>query len=179
MSGRTFLLRCRRGLAAVEFALLLPMMVTLFFAILEMGNFLTVHRKIVQATQNAADLLTQEKTLGNANFDDVTEALRVILRPFPDATLAYRVTSVVYNATSGAATVGWEKSYGTLGTTPDGPTSTAAGLGLPGESSLVVNLSYVYTPLFTHIVPSTISIGETAIARPRRVRVIPCTASGC
>jgi Flp pilus assembly protein TadG len=178
MSGTAFVLRCRRGLAAVEFALLLPMMVALFCVVMEMGNFLTVQRKVVQATQNAADLLTQEKTLGNANFDDVTQALRVILRPFPDASLAYRVTSVVYNATSGAAAVGWQKSYGTLGSAPVGPTSTAAGLGLPGESSLVVNLSYVYTPLFPQIAPSSITIGETAIARPRRVRVIPCT-SGC
>jgi Flp pilus assembly protein TadG len=155
------------------------MMLALFGAVVEMGNFLTVHRKVVQATQNAADLLTQEKTLGNANFDDITEALRVILRPYPDATIAFRVTSVVYAATSGAASVGWQKSHGTLGSTPVGPTSTAAGLGLPGESSLVVDLSYVYTPLFPYIVPSSINIGETAIARPRRVRVIPCTASGC
>jgi Flp pilus assembly protein TadG len=173
------LLRCRRGLAALEFALLFPLMLTLFCVVVEIGNFLTVNRKVVQAAQNAADLLTQEKTLGNTNFDDLIAALKLILQPYPDASIAYQITSVVYDASTGAPAVGWQKNYGTLASGATAPTSTATGLGLAGESSLVVKLSYQYTPIFSNIVSTSLTIAESAVARPRRVRVIPCTATGC
>jgi hypothetical protein len=39
------------------------------------------------------------------------------------------------------------------------------------------SVSYVYTPRFTEIVPSPITIDETAVARLRRVGVLPCTES--
>lgn len=170
---------CRKGLAALEFALLFPVMLVLFCSVVEMGNFLTVGRKIAQAAQNCADLITQEKSIDNAKFDDVTQAIRLVMEPYPSTTLAFRVTSVVYNVPTGAASVAWQKNVGTIPAGGPAPTVSATGLGLAGESVVLVNLSYQYTPLFSNIVPSSFTVSEFAVARPRRVRVIPCTATGC
>jgi Flp pilus assembly protein TadG len=174
------LARNRRGLAAIEFALLFPMMLLLFCGIVEAINLYRVDRKVVQAAQSCADLVTQEKTIDSAKLGDIGRAVELVLEPYSATGLSFRVSSVVYDAVDGTPKLGWQQSIRgfSAGSAPD-PTSKAVGLGLAGESVIIVDLAYAYTPVFSKILPESFSIIELAAARPRRVRVIQCTAAGC
>jgi Flp pilus assembly protein TadG len=172
-------LRDRSGLAALEFALIFPMMLLLFCGVVELVNLYNLDRKVVMATQSCADLITQEKTISDSKLNDIGRAVELVLDPFPGTGLSFRVTSVNFDPINGAPSVGWQKTYGGFAGGGPAPTASAANLGLPGESVVIVNLSYTYRPVFQNILPSSFPITELAAARPRRVRVITCTAAGC
>jgi Flp pilus assembly protein TadG len=172
------LLRCRRGVAALEFAILLPMLLVLLFGVAEISNMYAADRRVILAAQSCADLVAQEKAVDSTKLDDIASAVQHVMNPLPALSLSFRVTSVTFDATTGAPSVGWDHTVGAFNPT-DHPTpvTSAAGLGLPGESVIVVDLSYRYTPLFTNILPDSFAINELAVARPRRVRTIAC--NGC
>lgn len=172
------LLRCRRGLAALEFALLLPVMLLLLCGVAEVTSLYGADRKIVQAAQSCADLVAQEKTIDGAKLDDIAEAVQLTLEPMPQANAAFRISSVVFDPVTGSPSVAWQRIVGAFSVTgKPTPTTSAAGLGAPGDSVIIVDLSYGYTPVFTSILPQGFTIDELAAARPRRVRQIAC--SGC
>jgi Flp pilus assembly protein TadG len=180
MTGLARLARCRRGLAALEFALLFPVMFLLFCGVVEISNLLAVDRKVVQAVQSGADLVTQEKTVDGAKLADIVEAVRLVFEPYPTDGLAFRISSVAFDAGDGDPRIAWQRTVGAFA--PAGsadPLASAEGLGLPGESVVIVDLAYRYRPIFAGIVPSDFAITELAAARPRRVRAIACNAAGC
>ena len=55
--GRFLCDRC--GLAAVEFALILPVMLTLYFGGVEVTNMLVANRRVTSVAYTAADLAAQ------------------------------------------------------------------------------------------------------------------------
>jgi Flp pilus assembly protein TadG len=172
------LLRCRRGLVALEFALILPFMLLLLCGVAEVTSLYSADSKIVQAAQSCADLVAQEKSIDGTKVDDIAEAVRLTLDPMPEQSLAFRISSVVFDASTGAPSVAWQRTIGAFNSAgaPSPPTS-AVGLGNPGDSVIIVDLSYGYTPVFRNILPQGFTIEELAAARPRRVRQIAC--SGC
>ena len=172
------ILACRRGTTALEFALLFPLFLILLCGIVEATNVHAADRKIIVAAQSCADLVTQEKGVDVAKLDDIGRAVQLVMEPLPQAGLGFRITSVTFDATTGAPSITWHRIVGACveGGRPT-PTVTAPGLGLPCESFIVVDLSYQYTPLFRNIVPQGWRMDELAVARPRRVRTIAC--SGC
>ena len=56
------LARDRRGLAAVEFALIVPLMLVLFFGTLEFSSGVAVDRKVTLVARTLSDLTTQRWT---------------------------------------------------------------------------------------------------------------------
>src|SRR3546814_14824736 len=61
MAAAWQILRDERGNAAVEFAFVLPILLTLFIGVVEGTNLLRLERKVVAAAQTAADLVTQRR----------------------------------------------------------------------------------------------------------------------
>jgi Flp pilus assembly protein TadG len=172
------LLRCRRGLVALEFALILPFMLLLLCGVAEVTSLYSADSRIVQAAQSCADLVAQEKSVDGTKLDDIAEAVRLTMEPMPEQSLAFRISSVIFDPNTGAPSVAWQRTVGAFsGTGKPSPTTSAAGLGDPGDSVVIVDLSYGYTPVFTNILPQGFTIDELAAARPRRVRQIAC--SGC
>ena len=52
----------RRGLAAVEFALVVPLMLVLFFGALEFSSGVAVDRKVTLVARTLSDLTTRRRT---------------------------------------------------------------------------------------------------------------------
>lgn len=160
------LLRDDRGSALMDFALLLPILLMLFIGVVEATNVLRLDRKVVAAAQTTADLVSQRRTVNDAQLGDILRAAELIFEPFPTAPHSVGVVGVRYNATTGAPEVDWTKSKNG-GSVPNALT-LATGLGPPGEGVVVVRVTYTYTPVFFDFVMSTATIEETAVLRPRR-----------
>ncbi len=168
-----------RGTAAVEFALIAPMMIALYMATIELTGVLLVERKIIAATETVADLVSQESVITPAEVDDVIVAAQRIFDPYSTANLSINIASVRYNTTSGAPEIEWQRIVGTTG--GSSVLTQAVGLGLPGEGVLIAYLTYTYTPLFGTLITDTIFLEEMSFLRPRRSPVVKCstTSSTC
>ena len=88
------LIKCASGIAATEFALLLPVMTLLFFGMVEGSDAMTVSRRISNAANSMADLVGREPQVSYAEVDDVMVGVKRLLEPTDTSTLTMRLVSV-------------------------------------------------------------------------------------
>jgi Flp pilus assembly protein TadG len=158
---------CQSGLSAVEFALILPAMVTVFFGIGEITSFVQASNRMTKVAASIADLVAQDSAIDDAEMADILLCADAIMQPFPAGTMSVRVTSVVADA-SGTTTVEWsdarnttERSTGSSITVPNGVVS-------PGMGVILTEVSYTYTSSFGMFLTQGIEATDSFYARPRR-----------
>lgn len=110
---RTVLGRFRRdraGIAATEFAFILPVMTLLFFGMLELSDLQTVSRRLANASNALVDLVAQEPTITHAEVDDAIIGITRLLEPTDTSQFIVRVISVTRGtATGDSPKVGWSR----------------------------------------------------------------------
>jgi Flp pilus assembly protein TadG len=161
-------LKDKKGVAAVEFAFILPLMVTLFFGVIETSNAIIADRKVTNLTSTVADLVAQTKTVNDAEIQDIFNAAAAILVPFDTAELTIVVSSIVIDG-DGNATVDWSSAG------PDGGTPRTAGssmtlptgLNIPNTSLIVSEVNYTHRSLLQYFIKSGISLSDIFYLRPR------------
>lgn len=142
-------LRETRGISAVEFALVAPIMVTLLLGGSELTQAITVKRKTIIATRTIADLVAQSTEINNTDLTNIFKATQAVLEPFPNNELKIVVSSVGIDA-SGNASIIWSEAYN--GATK--PTEVTLPTGLdayPNTSLIWAEAEYEYTPIFGFI----------------------------
>ena len=159
-----------RGMVAVEFALIIPVMITLYFGTVETTNAMTAARRVTIVAQTAADLTAQVATVSTADMNDIFAASTAILNPVPTNVVKITVTSVVASASNAnTTTVAWSKVYG--GATARGTNSAVtlpAGLTTVGSSVIMVEVTYAYTSPIAQFITGPITMKEVAYLKPRR-----------
>ena len=133
------------GTAAVEFAMLMPVMITLFFGVVESSLALICRSDVSLMASTAGDLISQVNTASTADISNVYSAAGTVLYPYynpaetdpkqPDAGKpTIRITSVIDDG-SGAVdkdhltgTVAWTCTQTGAGATP--PRSTCSGASM-------------------------------------------------
>jgi Flp pilus assembly protein TadG len=87
----------RSGTVAVEFALLAPIMLTLFMAAIVLTNGVMAYLKVNVAAQTVADIVArQQGTVTSANVLDFGNAAREVMEPLSTAPLLLSYASVVW-----------------------------------------------------------------------------------
>ncbi|MGH6833363.1 MAG: TadE/TadG family type IV pilus assembly protein [Methyloceanibacter sp.] len=164
------LMRDRRGVSAVEFALILPLLILLYVGAAEIGNALTIYRRTSAVASTAADLTAQTKTVSTADLQDITAASSSILTPYSTTPLTIVVSSVVADENNNGK-VAW--SYASKGSARGTNSSYAvpAGLTQPNSSVIVAEITYAFTPLLdleTFFSPGSFEMKRIFYARPRK-----------
>lgn len=180
-----------RGLAAVEFALILPVLVTLLFGVGELSMAVGARSSVSQVASTVGDLVAQASAPNAADIGNVYAAANTILFPyFPvlsSEAPAIRITSVIFDPASRSATVGrvaWTCSQAGSGTLV--PASRAKGstvtfdqpLLSDGGSVLVAEVAFAYTTPTIKAIRGSYVMRDSFHAKPRRVAQIPEPA-GC
>jgi Flp pilus assembly protein TadG len=152
--------RHTQGTAAVEFAYIAPLLALMLLATIEFGRAINVDRQFTMATNTAGDLVAREEWLGKssseakANLDGMMQSIKHIMQPYDASTLKLAIFSVRASTTNANDTkVEWSYSYNGK-TTPSKCQSYALPTGLIGKggSTIVVEASYLFKPLFTDLV---------------------------
>ncbi len=146
----------RRGVAAVEFALILPLLLIVMIGTAETTSALNYKRKISQVAFSVADLVSQSSSLSSGDMSDIMTAARAIMQPFPADGLNVVIASVSFDS-RGKATVDWSvnQSGGTpwsKGSAP--PVTFPAGTARAGTSVVIGRANSTYTPLFASMAQS-------------------------
>lgn len=162
-------LQCRKGTAATEFALLMPVLIFLFFGLVEASDAMTVNRKVAISGNTMADLTAQSTQLTRTDIDNLLTGVITILEPADTTNLQINIVSVVL--TSGSPVVHW--SHDNNGNEPYVVGAPFAGLEddtvLDANSSLiVVEVTYPYTSDLSHfVIKSPITFNRTSVRWPR------------
>src|SRR5919198_4366899 len=86
--------RDRRGISAVEFAMLLPLMVTLYLGVVEVSQGVAIDRKVTLTTRTMADLASRVSSINNADMSSLLNASAAVIAPY-DKTKVKVVLSAV------------------------------------------------------------------------------------
>jgi Flp pilus assembly protein TadG len=175
------------GLAAVEFALILPVMLIMFFGIFETSQALSARADVVNLTSAAADLVAQESTATAADISNVYAAASTMLAPYPSAGAkrpSIRITSIIDDggAQHTTGTVGWfctQSGSGTLSAAPSGQITLPQPMMTTGGSVIRVEVSYKYTSPTTQSITGPITMNSVFYTRPRRAMQITGPGTNC
>jgi Flp pilus assembly protein TadG len=167
------ILRDRAGVTAMEFALVLPILVILGVGTIEFGRMLLLSQKLQNGTFVLADLAARDKTLSADQLDDIFLALENVVQPFEFAGSGIAIVSSVSGTSSGATRVNWQRTgagdfeaTSTVGTT-GGPAALPAMLEVDeGETIIVAEVFYDFEPLYG-IAASANVLHKIAYVRPR------------
>jgi Flp pilus assembly protein TadG len=166
----------RRGVSAVEFALLLPMMMTLYLGSVEASQGIAANRKVTLATHALADLASQYTDVTNADMANVLAAGPAILAPYPTATLREVVSEISINA-QGVATVVWSDTLNGSALTAGEAVTVPSSLAVPNSYLVLSQVQYTYNPTYGYVLTGTITLHDQIFMRPRQSSSIARTAS--
>ena len=163
----------RKGAAAVEFALIFPILFVLNIGAAEALQVYQVQRNVAHMAAVMADITAQSRTVTDAEVQDILSASISIIHPFPKTTLQQRVSSLSANA-AGTVTQDWtaKKDY-----TGSAAASVPAGYLGANESVIVTDVVYDYKPTFGFFLPENIRFTRHAYARPRLTQKVEKVAS--
>lgn len=173
MTARTFSTRLsnfgrdKSGVSAIEFALILPAMVAMFFGIGEVSNYMQAHSRMTKVASTVADLVAQDTAITDDEMTNIFNCAQAIMQPFDPANGWIRVTSVVANA-QGQTTVAWSEGQG-ISDRAVGSAVTVPGGIVPANSSVIyTEVSYNYASTFGMFLTDGVTAEDQFYARPRR-----------
>jgi Flp pilus assembly protein TadG len=175
--------RDRSGVAAVEFALILPGLLTLIIGSYEAANLILADLKLEAAAETAADLVAQTRintVLQSSDFTNITNATTQVMSPFPTSGTLLKIAYASVTYSTGSPVIDWHVEVN--GATAINPASlpnsaNAANLGTETvgstDSVIVAQLTYAYTSPVSYVLHSSYTLSESALNRPRYVTCIP------
>jgi Flp pilus assembly protein TadG len=175
--------RDQRGMSAVEFAMLVPILILMYVGTVEIGNLLTVTRRVETVASTAADLTAQKREVSNDDLRDIVDASTSILAPYDTTPLKVVVSSVVADQNN-QGKVAWSCSSSGSGRAAGASYALPTGTTAANSSVIVAEVTYAFTPLFDlkswpGFSPGAFNLQRTIYTRPRRSLTVSKTGTGC
>jgi Flp pilus assembly protein TadG len=156
-----------KGVAAVEFALIAPLMITTYLGSSELCNLLLSNRKVTNVTAATTDLVAQATSLSNAQMNDVFSAAAAIMDPFDTSSLQIVVTSVVADV-NGVPKVAWSDGFNKGAYAVGSSYILPQGLVQAGGSVIVTEVYYHYVSQVADFWSSGFNVNDKFYQRPRK-----------
>ena len=139
--------RDKRGVAAVEFALIVPIVIVVYALGFELAQASTVYRKLTDTTVQLANVTSQYTAVADTDVNNIFGASSQIMSPYATAPLTI-VLSEVKTDDSNNATVWWSVPYPSTVTplTKGAAITMPAGMSSKDSYYILVQTTYAYTP---------------------------------
>ena len=140
--------RDRAGVSALEFAFVLPLMLTIYIGSFELSQGLSAKTKVTQTARTVTDLVARSTNITASQMSDIFSATNTVMSPFTITTAQFvLVVSTINidansNTTIGASCASDGNTYYTPGQTVTVP----AALIVPSSQLIWGTASYTYTP---------------------------------
>jgi Flp pilus assembly protein TadG len=163
-----------RGLAAIEFAMIMPVLLIMFLSSFDGANAIAIYMKVRAATYTLAAVTNQygigNDSISTSTMTSITGATGAVLAPYSSSPTVVTISQI--KATSATnATVSW--SYSVNGTALAGtytlPTNFAKNTcgGTYPCYVILASVSYTYTPLFGSYMTGPITLSDSLYVTPR------------
>lgn len=161
-----------RGVSAVEFAMIAPVMIAFYFGMAEFCQGYMAQKRMGHVSAMVADLVAQEESVAAASLDDIFQIGGLIMKPFSTATLKQRVNSVTQ--TAGEARVVWSRGHNMTPRPVNEVIVLPEGLISDGESIIVTEATYDYDSPVDYLMPAVTRFSHIYYLRPRTVDNVAC-----
>ena len=155
-----------RGVSAVEFAMLLPLMLSLYLGAVEVSQGIGADRKVTLTARTICDLVSQVSSIGNADMTNALNASSAVMAPFPITNLKVTVSSVKIDA-AGKATVDWSDTLNGTARTTGSTVTLPAALNVANTSLIWSEVQYTYKPVIGYVMTGTLTLKDQIYMRPR------------
>jgi Flp pilus assembly protein TadG len=171
----------RSGSSVVEFALLLPLMLTMYFGSIQVTDAISADRQVTLVASTAAEIASQYSSVTTANVTNILTAAASVMSPFSftSANATVTLTSVTVDA-NGNATIAWSRCLN--GTARSGTVTNQipAGLLVANTSVIWAEATYTYRPTIGWGLVGTVPMSDQIFLRPRQSANVALTGtSGC
>jgi Flp pilus assembly protein TadG len=161
------LVRDRRGLAALEFALIAPMMVVVLFGSIELTEALACNRRIENTSASLADVVSRDTQISNQEMTDLWAAANALMYPNSATPMKTRVSSVQIIDASTAKVLWSDGHNGYTARSAGSNITLPAGMMVPNTSVIVAETTYRYTPPIGIFLKVAFDLAHTEYRRPR------------
>jgi Flp pilus assembly protein TadG len=171
----------RRAVSAVEFALLAPLMITLYLGGVEVTQAVTADRKTTLVAHTVADLIAQERgsppDITDSEMNDVFNATNAVAAPLRTANLKVVVSSVCVDAT-GVAKIKWSDPPGTHSV--GDVVAVPAALKEADKATPLIwgEATYTYKPAIGYVITGQLTLRDHIFIKPRTGSAIMRNGSG-
>jgi Flp pilus assembly protein TadG len=160
------LARNQDGIAAIEFAAILPFMLILYLGGVEVIDVVIINLRITNTVQTIANLTTQYSTIANADMNGILSAAGAVMAPVPATGLTVTVSEVTTDA-SGRGTVTWSDSLNGSKHAVGQAVTLPPTLQTPNTTFIWSQASYSYTPPMGFVLNSALRFSDQMFMYPR------------
>jgi len=182
-----------RGVAAIEFAMILPVLLIALLATFDGGNAIAVYMKVRSATYTLAAITNQYSIttpIQSTDMTAITGATSAVLSPYSSASIVVVISQLAISAPSKTtATVDWSATLN------GAPLGVGTAVTLPGTIANSTNtcstypcyliyaqVSYKFTPMFGYFAQGGITLSDSEFVTPRSsvcIPYVPVTGATC
>ena len=182
--------KSKRGVAAIEFAFIAPILLSLYFVTMEVAQAIEANKKVGRAASMIADLITQQQTVNKADVDAIMKIGKSVLQPYSRSEPEFIVTGIqITDEDTPKALVSWSRKISngvtSRGETPGDETEIPTKLMIRNSFLVRVETELNYKPIITYSPQQKKTLGLTAAfdninmseryhLRPRQSSTIPC-----
>lgn len=168
----------RSGIAATEFAVIVPVMLVMFFGTVEFSSGVAVNRKVTLMARTLSDLTSQSTSVNDTDLTGFFAASKGVMTPYPPAPTQSTISELYVDA-SKVVKVMWSQGH-----TPRAPGSTVT---IPTELMVAdtylifSEVAYRYVPAVGKVMaPTGVNLTDVAYTRPRQSTCViyPTPSSG-
>ena len=161
------------GVSAVEFAMLLPLLITLYLGTVEVTQAVSADRKMTLVSGTVGDLVARASCVTTGDITTIFNAGQAVVYPFSTTQMRIVVSSVIIGSDQSARITstngGWSQAYNG-GTVRNGDVTSFIPATLRSTPGSVIwaEAYYTYIPTIGKVIaPSGISMSETIFLKPR------------
>jgi Flp pilus assembly protein TadG len=161
------LVKDRRGIAATEFAVIVPIMLVTFFGTVEFSSGIAVDRKVTLMARTLADLTSQAVSVANSDLTNFFNASNGIMTPYSRTPISSTISELYVDPRTLQARVQW--SQGATQRALGSPVTIPPALAVGGTYLLFSEVSYLYVPAVGYVMAKAgITLRDVAYTRPRQ-----------
>ena len=183
--------RDRDGVAALEFALIAPLLLSMYFMTMEVGQGIETDKKVNRIGSMVADLITQQQSVTKADIDAIMAIGEATIQPYGRSQPSIEVTAIeVTDETTPKVKVVWSRKLVngafSIAAAKDSITTVPPALKVKGSFFIRVSSSLAYKPVITWAAENKSALGllsafdginmsQTYHLRPRMSTTVPCS----
>jgi Flp pilus assembly protein TadG len=173
------LLRDRRGVSAVEFAIALPVMLLLYMMAFLLADMASCNRKVTITARAIADMATRYSALSTStsatnSVATILAASEQVLTPYSTGDAMVRVSEVCALSTSATTVqVIWSQAQNGTALTVGNTFTVGSGLFTAGGCQILSEVQYTYAPVIGLSSMTSLPLYDSIYMSPRLSTSIP------
>lgn len=156
----------QKGVSAIEFALIAPLMVLIYCGTIELNLMMRADRRVTSTAASLGDLTARLEVVTDGDMQELFNAAAVTMQPYPANMARLRLTSVIDNG-DGQTRVGWSDGFNITPYAPNALITVPAGLVPSPGSVIVAEVEFDYESTLGVIIDGSQTLKDAFYLRPR------------